>query len=70
MDTSPPQAGVVHDGMPGSGEVDFQEGNDLAAHWEGFFDKESGVKFYEYLYDDTCWNDADMVPSIRDTVSL
>ncbi|XP_071784665.1 uncharacterized protein [Asterias amurensis] len=69
VDTSPPQAGVVHDGMPGSGEVDFQEGNDLAAHWEGFFDRESGVKFYEYLYDVTCWNDADMVPSIRDTMT-
>ncbi|XP_033637440.1 uncharacterized protein LOC117298344 isoform X1 [Asterias rubens] len=69
VDESPPQTGVVHDGIRGSDEVDFQEGNDLAAHWEGFFDRESGVKFYEYLYDVTCWNDADTIPSIKDMMT-
>ncbi|XP_071798435.1 uncharacterized protein [Asterias amurensis] len=63
VDASPPQAGMVHDGTRGSGEVDFQEGNDLAAHWEGFFDRESGVKFYQYLFDVICWNDANRIPS-------
>ncbi|XP_038062737.1 uncharacterized protein LOC119733220 [Patiria miniata] len=54
VDASAPQAGVVHDGIPGSNEIDYQEGSDLSAHWEGFFDKESGVKFYQYLFDDSC----------------
>ncbi|XP_038057739.1 uncharacterized protein LOC119729229 [Patiria miniata] len=54
VDASAPQAGVVHDGIPGSSEVDYQEGSDLSAHWEGFFDKESGVKFYQYLFDYSC----------------
>ncbi|XP_038050540.1 uncharacterized protein LOC119723761 [Patiria miniata] len=66
IDTSAPQAGVVHDGIRGSNEVDFQEGNDLSAHWEGFFDKESGVKFYQYLFDNSCWIDEASIGRVRD----
>ncbi|XP_022100380.1 uncharacterized protein LOC110984469 isoform X2 [Acanthaster planci] len=66
VDTSPPQAGVVHDGIPGSNEVDFQEGNDLTAHWQGFFDKESGIKFYQYLFGDSCWTSPS---SVRDVMT-
>ena len=42
--------------MPGSPEVDFQQSTTLAAHWEGFFDKESGVAFYESTFGSKCWN--------------
>ncbi|XP_038050879.1 uncharacterized protein LOC119724031 [Patiria miniata] len=66
IDTSAPQAGVVHDGLRGSNEVDFQEGNDLSAHWEGFFDKESGVKFYQYLFDKFCWMNETSIGSVSD----
>ncbi|XP_022105050.1 uncharacterized protein LOC110986986 isoform X2 [Acanthaster planci] len=66
VDTSPPKAGVVHDGIPGSNEVDFQEGNDLTAHWQGFFDKESGIKFYQYLFRDSCWTSPS---SVRDVMT-
>ncbi|XP_022107048.1 uncharacterized protein LOC110988105 [Acanthaster planci] len=65
VDTSAPQAGVVYDGILGSNEVDFQEGNDLSAHWEGFFDKESGVKFYQYLFDTSCWMNETAIGRVR-----
>ncbi|XP_038050780.1 uncharacterized protein LOC119723938 isoform X2 [Patiria miniata] len=69
VDTSGPQAGVVHDGIRGSNEVDFQEGNDLSAHWEGFFDKESGVKFYQYLFDDSCWMNETSIGRVKDEMT-
>ena len=42
---------MVQDGVPGTDEVDYQQGMTLNAHWEGFFDRESGVLFYQYGYD-------------------
>ncbi|XP_038051300.1 uncharacterized protein LOC119724354 isoform X2 [Patiria miniata] len=69
VDTSGPQVGVVNDGIRGSNEVDFQEGNDLSAHWEGFFDKESGVKFYQYLFDDSCWMDETSIGRVKDEMT-
>nr|XP_034314147.1 uncharacterized protein LOC105348718 isoform X1 [Crassostrea gigas] len=51
IDTSPPHTGVVQDGVSGTEEVDYQQGMTLNAHWEGFFDRESGVLFYQYGYD-------------------
>ena len=56
VDVSPPVAGAVHDGLPGSNERDYQEEMDLNAYWDGFFDKESGVMFYRYVFDSRCWN--------------
>ncbi|XP_061181031.1 uncharacterized protein LOC133189645 [Saccostrea echinata] len=51
IDTSPPHTGMVEDGIPGGDEVDYQQSKTLTAHWEGFFDRESGVLFYQYGYD-------------------
>ncbi|XP_078334035.1 uncharacterized protein LOC111124258 [Crassostrea virginica] len=51
IDTSPPHTGVVQDGVLGVEEVDYQQSMTLNAHWEGFFDRESGVLFYQYGYD-------------------
>ncbi|XP_061177042.1 uncharacterized protein LOC133185758 [Saccostrea echinata] len=48
VDISPPQTGTVQDGIRGTAEVDFQQSKTLNAHWDGFFDKESGVLFYMY----------------------
>ncbi|XP_072034094.1 uncharacterized protein [Amphiura filiformis] len=56
VDTSAPLVGSVHDGMPGSPEVDFQQSVELVGHWNGFFDKESGIKFYEYTFSTECWD--------------
>ncbi|XP_052067298.1 uncharacterized protein LOC127706680 [Mytilus californianus] len=54
IDTSPPHPGVVHDGLAGNPEIDYQQGMDLNAYWDQFFDKESGVFFYQYLVDTSC----------------
>nr|XP_034301655.1 uncharacterized protein LOC105322112 [Crassostrea gigas] len=48
IDTSPPHPGMVKDGVRGTEEVDFQQSKTLTAHWDGFFDRESGVLFYQY----------------------
>jgi hypothetical protein len=42
---------VVEDGVSGVDEVDYQQSKTLNAHWEGFFDRESGVLFYQYGFD-------------------
>ena len=54
IDVSPPVAGVVHDGIPESNDIDFQDDLNLHIFWDGFFDKESGVKFYKYAFDSEC----------------
>jgi hypothetical protein len=46
IDISPPHAGVVHDGLKGNPEIDYQQGMVLEAYWDQFFDRESGVFFY------------------------
>ncbi|CAG2222618.1 unnamed protein product [Mytilus edulis] len=54
VDISPPHTGVVHDGLPGNPEIDYQQGMDLNAYWDQFFDRESGVFFYQYSVDTSC----------------
>ncbi|XP_067682774.1 uncharacterized protein [Haliotis asinina] len=56
IDSSSPRPGAVHDGVMGQPEIDYQDTTQLHAHWEGFFDRESGVKFYQYGYADHCLN--------------
>lgn len=50
---------MVHDGMRGSPEVDYQQGTTLTAYWDEFFDKESGVLFYQYIPGTSCADKAD-----------
>ena len=40
--------------MSGSPEVDYQPDRQLHANWWGFFDRESGVKFYQYAFHTRC----------------
>ncbi|XP_041351011.1 uncharacterized protein LOC121369994 [Gigantopelta aegis] len=54
IDSSPPLGGIVHDGPTGESERDYQISKTLFANWEGFFDKESGVAFYQYLFGTSC----------------
>ncbi|XP_071123148.1 uncharacterized protein [Mytilus edulis] len=54
VDISPPHAGAVHDGLVGNPEVDYQQGMNLNAYWDQFFDRESGVFFYQYLVGTSC----------------
>ncbi|KAL4221421.1 hypothetical protein ACF0H5_019679 [Mactra antiquata] len=59
IDTSPPHAGIVHDGLLGQSEVDYQQSTTLSAHWNAFFDKESSVWFYLYGFSTRCLNEDD-----------
>lgn len=70
IDISPPQAGDVHDGLPGSPEVDFQQEFYLNFYWNGFFDSESGVKYYKYVVSDHCWTKEDLFASIEVQILL
>ncbi|XP_076117799.1 uncharacterized protein LOC143085385 [Mytilus galloprovincialis] len=54
IDISPPHSGMVHDGIKGNPEIDYQQGTDLKAYWEEFFDRESGVFFYQYIVGTSC----------------
>ncbi|CAC5360413.1 unnamed protein product [Mytilus coruscus] len=54
IDISPPHSGIVHDGIKGNQEIDYQQGTDLKAYWEEFFDRESGVFFYQYIVGTSC----------------
>ncbi|XP_063415906.1 uncharacterized protein LOC134697555 [Mytilus trossulus] len=54
IDISPPHSGMVHDGIRGNPEIDYQQGTGLKAYWEEFFDRESGVFFYQYIVGTSC----------------
>ncbi|XP_025086754.1 uncharacterized protein LOC112559633 [Pomacea canaliculata] len=56
LDASPPYPGVVNDGIPDSPEVDYQYSRTLHAYWSDFFDRESGIKFYQYAFHTSCLN--------------
>ncbi|XP_048243311.1 uncharacterized protein LOC124141844 isoform X1 [Haliotis rufescens] len=59
IDASPPNPGTVHDGHSGNPEVDYQHNLEFHAHWDGFFDTESGVKFYQYRFSPNCFQESD-----------
>ncbi|CAC5386461.1 unnamed protein product [Mytilus coruscus] len=61
VDISPPHSGAVHDGQQGNPEIDYQQGMDLNAYWDQFFDRESGVFFYQYIVNTTCADKTDFV---------
>ncbi|VDI32878.1 Hypothetical predicted protein, partial [Mytilus galloprovincialis] len=69
LDLSPPHEGYVHDGLKGESEVDFQQDLNIDAHWEGFFDKESGVDFYQYIFSDHCFSKNEMAISKKKQVT-
>ncbi|CAH1787741.1 unnamed protein product [Owenia fusiformis] len=54
IDTSPPHTGIVYDGLAGNPEIDFQQDFTIHAGWTGFFDRESGVRFYQYGFSNSC----------------
>ena len=64
IDTSSPNAGEVLDGMPGLPDVDCQNSLHLTAHWKGFSDEESGIKFYEYVFGPECWDGSRSSPMV------
>ncbi|CAC5370733.1 unnamed protein product [Mytilus coruscus] len=59
IDVSPPHSGAVHDGLQGNPEIDYQQEMDLNAYWDQFFDRESGVFFYQYIVNTSCADKTD-----------
>jgi hypothetical protein len=53
VDTSPPTAGYVRDGLAGTFDVDFQQERTLEGWWSGFNDPDSGINHYRYKFSDT-----------------
>lgn len=70
IDVSPPHEGTVHDGIRGDTEVDYQTDLHLDAHWEGFFDRESGVEFYRFIFADSCFTNEEFKNSNKVLLSL
>ncbi|XP_064643638.1 uncharacterized protein LOC135497735 [Lineus longissimus] len=56
IDASPPRPGAVVDGMSGEPDVDYQSSRFLTAHWKGFFDHESGIAYYQFIWGTSCAN--------------
>ena len=80
VDAMPPLPGVVLDGpggMDAQAELDYQADNTLQGAWSGFFDRESDIMFYEYVFDSECANnsvftyplDPDSIVMATDTTS-
>lgn len=56
IDTTPPLTGAIFDGPQGLGDLDFQQEFTLHGWWSGFFDRETDVAFYQYMFDTNCAN--------------
>lgn len=69
IDSSPPVAGSVHEGVRGEPELDAQQDKKVMVYWNGFFDKESGIFFYKYGYGLDCLNPRDFALSSEKNVS-
>lgn len=57
VDVTPPLAGVVFDGPVSGADVDYKsEDLLLEGWWAGFFDRESDILFYQYVFAAECAN--------------
>ena len=58
VDTTPPTPGAVFDGLQ-LPDIDYQDHLTLNAWWTGFFDRETDIPFYQYIFANSC-ADADI----------
>ena len=61
VDESPPVIGGVTDGPDGSPDVDFTQDKVANAYWRGFYDHESGIRFYKYAIANRCLTTDEML---------
>ena len=59
VDMTAPLPGVVSDSEQSEPDVDFQQGSTQHASWQGFFDRESGIMFYQFAFSDHCLTASD-----------
>ena len=50
--------GAVFDATLGSHDLDYQQEFSLNAWWTGFFDRETDVAFYQYIFGSQCANES------------
>lgn len=53
VDTTPPISGAVFDGQRPP-DIDYQNHTALTAWWTGFFDRETEIAFYQYVFTNSC----------------
>ena len=75
VDESPPVTGGVMDGADGIPDVDFTQDKVASTYWRGFYDHESGIKFYKYAIANRCLtvdemlgNETEVVGAVVDTM--
>lgn len=56
VDTTPPELGVVFDGLVGGGDLDYQQSLVITSYWSGYVDPETNVAFYQYQFGTQCQN--------------
>ena len=60
-----PLPGVVSDSQQSQADIDFQQDSTQHVSWQGFFDRESGIMFYQYAFSDGCVSASDFsVPPV------
>ena len=65
VDTTAPLPGVVSDSEQSQADIDFQQDSTQHASWQGFFDRESSIMFYQYAFSDGCVSVSDFsVPPV------
>lgn len=60
VDSSPPETGVVFDGIWDSPDIDFQSSKTFNAYWKGFYDHESGIHHFRYAVSEKCLSNAEI----------
>ncbi|XP_069118476.1 uncharacterized protein [Argopecten irradians] len=61
VDESPPEDGVIYEGLEGQPDIDYTSDSHISVHWHGFIDHESGIEFYRVALAKTCVQNTDMI---------
>ncbi|XP_069118470.1 uncharacterized protein [Argopecten irradians] len=61
VDESPPEDGVIYEGLEGQPDIDYTSDSHISVHWHGFIDHESGIEFYRVALAKTCVQKIDMI---------
>ncbi len=54
VDTTPPLPGAVFDALPTQPDIDYQQDRTLQGWWAGFFDRETDIFLYQYVFSREC----------------
>ncbi|KAK3088800.1 hypothetical protein FSP39_023833, partial [Pinctada imbricata] len=63
VDNSPPEVGVVFEGVNNEKDIDYSSDANLFLNWHGFLDHESGIMKYRVGVDDHCMTSEELLHS-------